>query len=71
MIQFKKMPRQTEGWKYGRTDGRTDRHYFIGPFRLLSGIQKDRLLSKLDMISRVSFLVQEDIKNESTQELVR
>ena len=30
------MPRHIKG----RMDGRTDRPYFIGPFRLLPGIQK-------------------------------
>ena len=29
------------------------------------------LLSKLDIISRISFLVKEDFRNESTQGLVR
>ena len=28
-------------WKDRRTDGRTDRPYFIGPFQLLPGVQKD------------------------------
>ena len=31
-----------EGRKDRRMDGRTDRPYFIGPFRLLPRVQKDR-----------------------------
>ena len=34
--KFKKMPGQKDGWK----DGRRNRPYFIGSFRLLLGVQK-------------------------------
>ena len=34
------MPRQTEGRTEGQKDGRKDRPYFIGPSRLLLGVQK-------------------------------
>ena len=33
---------QMEGWK---KDGRTDRSYFIGPFQLPPGVQKDLTVS--------------------------
>ena len=38
MVQLKKTA-QTDGRKDGRTEGWTDRPYFIGPFRLPSGVQ--------------------------------
>ena len=43
MIQFKEnawTDGRTEGQKGRRMEGRTDRPYFIGPFRLLPGVQK-------------------------------
>ena len=32
-----------ERWKDGRRDGRTDTPYFIGPFLLLPGVQKENV----------------------------
>ena len=39
MIQFQENA-WTEGWMEGWKDRRMDRPYFIGPFRLLPGVQK-------------------------------
>ena len=58
MIQFKenawadgRMEGQTEGWMEGWTggqmEGRKDRPYFIGPFQLLPGVQKEKHLTQL------------------------
>ena len=38
------MPRQAEGWTKGQKDGKMDIPYFIGPFQLLPGGPKKKLL---------------------------
>ena len=38
-IQFQKKKRQPDGQKDGRTEGQTDRPYFVGPFSLSPEIQ--------------------------------
>ena len=40
---------QTEGQKEGGKEGRMDRPYFIGPFRLLPGVQYGNISKKLDI----------------------
>ena len=40
VIQRKRPDRRKDGRKDRRKDGRKDRTYFIGPFRLLPGVQK-------------------------------